>query len=106
MIVDGINFDLVQTESKVNNPVDNPPYNNWSVNQPSPPHMVGWKGNEDWGQNMIVDGHRVKFAQTSQPNNLAQLAPFKPGQNIPGNFLVEERNPSHDPTELVQQNDN
>merc|ERR1712224_379498 len=33
-IVDGISFDLVQTDSKINNPVDNPPYNNWSVNQP------------------------------------------------------------------------
>merc|ERR1719230_769455 len=64
MIVDGINFDLVQTDAKVKNPVDNPPWNNWSVNQPSPPHAEGYAGNEDYGQNIIVDGHRVRYAQT------------------------------------------
>jgi hypothetical protein len=61
MIVDGINFDLVQTGSKVTNPVDNPPYNNWSVNQPSPPHDIAYEGNEDYGQNYIIDGHRVHY---------------------------------------------
>ena len=44
---------------QLTNPVDNPPYNNWSVNQPSPPHDVGLAGKADLGQNMIVDGHRV-----------------------------------------------
>jgi len=68
MIVDGINFDLVQTQAKVQNPVENPPFNNWSVNQPSPPHREGWAGKEDWGQNMIVDGHRVRFVQTAEEN--------------------------------------
>jgi len=60
-IVDGLSFDLVQTGAHINNPVDNPPYNNWSVNQPSVPHDVGLVGNEDFGQNILVDGHRVKF---------------------------------------------
>ena len=48
---------LVQLE----NPVVNPPFNNWSVYQPSPPHDSGLNGKEDLGQNIIVDGHRVHF---------------------------------------------
>jgi hypothetical protein len=37
IIIDGVNgYDLVQTHAK--NPVWNPPFNNWSVNQPSVPH--------------------------------------------------------------------
>ena len=27
--------------AQLSNPVENPPYNNWSVNQPSPPHAQG-----------------------------------------------------------------
>jgi len=46
---------------QVNNPVDNPPFNNWSVNQASVPHDVGYAHNADYGQNMIVDGHRVRY---------------------------------------------
>jgi len=46
---------------QVNNPVDNPPFNNWSVNQPSVPHAVGYKGFQDFGQNILVDGHRVRY---------------------------------------------
>ena len=45
------------------NPVENPPMNNWSVNQPSPPHAQGLAGKADLGQNIIVDGHHVAFAQ-------------------------------------------
>ena len=45
------------------NPVENPPMNNWSVNQPSPPHAQGLSGTADLGQNIIVDGHHVAFAQ-------------------------------------------
>merc|ERR1711935_490790 len=31
------------------NPVENPPFNNWSVNQPSQPHAIGgWEGKDDW----------------------------------------------------------
>jgi hypothetical protein len=48
---------LAQTE----NPVWNPPYNNWSVNQPSPPHQHGLNAYQDLGQNIIVDGHHVHY---------------------------------------------
>merc|ERR1719311_447386 len=48
---------LIQT----GNPVENPPFNNWSVNQPSPPHAHGLAGKADLGQNIIVDGHRVHY---------------------------------------------
>ena len=43
------------------NPVENPPMNNWSVNQPSPPHAHGLDGKADLGQNIIVDGHHVHY---------------------------------------------
>merc|ERR1712151_1071518 len=43
--------------AQIENPVYNPPFNNWSVNQPSPPHDHGLAGHEDLGQNIIVDGH-------------------------------------------------
>merc|ERR1712046_34823 len=46
---------------QVGNPVENPPFNNWSVNQPSPPHAHGLAGKADLGQNIIVDGHRVHY---------------------------------------------
>lgn len=49
--------------AQLSNPVDNPPFNNWSVNQPSPPHDVGMKGKEDLGMDMIVNGHKVHIAQ-------------------------------------------
>jgi len=51
--------------AQVENPVVNPPWNNWSVNQPSPPHQHGYEGTADFGQNIIVDGHAVHFVQTS-----------------------------------------
>lgn len=58
IIIDGVNgYDLVQTGSK--NPVVNPPFNNWSVNQPSPPHDHGLKGKEDLGMDIIVGGEAV-----------------------------------------------
>ena len=47
------------------NPVNNPPYNNWSVNQPSVPHDHGLAGKADLGQNIIVDGHHVAYAQVN-----------------------------------------
>jgi hypothetical protein len=48
LIIDGVNgYDLVQTHAR--NPVVNPPFNNWSVNQPSPPHAHGLAGYEDLG---------------------------------------------------------
>ena len=47
--------------AQIENPVANPPFNNWSVNQPSPPHDHGLAGKADLGQNIIVDGHAVSF---------------------------------------------
>ena len=52
---------LAQVRNKHKNPVYNPPFNNWSVNQPSPPHAQGLAGKADLGQNIIVDGHRVHY---------------------------------------------
>jgi len=67
IIIDGVNYDFVQTRADLaadmRNPTVNPPFNNWSVNQPSPPHQVGLSGKADLGQNIIVDGHHVHFAQ-------------------------------------------
>jgi hypothetical protein len=46
---------LVQIKAK--NPVENPPFNNWSTNQPSPPHSKGLYGDEDLGwRNLVIDG--------------------------------------------------
>ena len=50
---------------QLTNPVNNPPYNNWSVNQPSVPHNHGLAGKADLGQNIIVDGHHVHYAQVN-----------------------------------------
>jgi hypothetical protein len=47
--------------AQTTNPVWNPPFNNWSVNQPSGPHQTGLNAYQDLGQNMIVDGHRVHY---------------------------------------------
>ena len=49
--------------AQVSNPVNNPPFNNWSVNQPSVPHDHGLAGKADLGQNIIVDGHNISYAQ-------------------------------------------
>jgi hypothetical protein len=58
IVIDGINgFSLVQVDQSLKNPVDNPPFNNWSVNQPSPPHDRGLRGKEDLGvKDIIIDG--------------------------------------------------
>ena len=47
----------IQTE----NPVVNPPFNNWSIYQPSVKHARGLDGDADLGQNMIIDGHKVHY---------------------------------------------
>ncbi len=52
------------------NPVENPPFNNWSVNQPSVPHISGLNGFADLNQNIIVDGHRVHYAQLDAQINM------------------------------------
>lgn len=53
------NKQLIQLAAR--NPVENPPFNNWSVNQPAVPHDKGWAAGADFGQDMIVDGHRVHY---------------------------------------------
>ena len=86
------------------NPVVNPPFNNWSVNQPSVPHDHGLEGKADLGQNIIVDGHPIHFAQ-QQPKhgvNLAQIIPMDTKTNQPGNFAVKERDPDHSILNLAQ----
>ena len=95
LIIDGVNgYDLVQTESK--NPVWNPPYNNWSVNQPSGPHQTGLSAYQDLGQNMIVDGHAVHFGQVSEPNSLVQTKSKNPVWNPPfNNWSVNQPSPPH-----------
>ena len=46
----------------IKNPVNNPPFNNWSVNQPSVPHEKGMKGTEDLEQrDIIIDGVNYDF---------------------------------------------
>jgi hypothetical protein len=45
--------------AQTGNPVWNPPFNNWSVNQPSGPHAAGLAANANLGQHFVVDGHRV-----------------------------------------------
>lgn len=68
--IDGINgYGFAQTDAEINNPVDNPPYNNWSVNQPSPPHDVGMAGSENLGVTMIVRGHKISVAEEPSPTH-------------------------------------
>jgi hypothetical protein len=47
--------------TQLSNPVVNPPFNNWSVNQPTVAHAKGLEGKADLGQNIIIDGHAVHF---------------------------------------------
>merc|ERR1712151_1019446 len=55
--------------AQLKNPVVNPPFNNWSVNQPSPPHDHGMRGNEDLGQReIIIDGVNYDFVQVNAQN--------------------------------------
>jgi hypothetical protein len=53
------NKNLLQLEAR--NPVHNPPYNNWSVNQPAVDHDAGWAAGADFQQDIIVDGHHVHY---------------------------------------------
>jgi|LauGreDrversion4_2_1035121.scaffolds.fasta_scaffold229829_2 hypothetical protein len=72
IIIDGVNgYDLVQLK----NPVVNPPFNNWSVNQPSVTHAKGLNGDEDVGlRNLIIDG--VNGFDLVQLNNPVVNPPF------------------------------
>jgi hypothetical protein len=68
LIVDGVNgYDLVQLNHQ--NPVVNPPFNNWSVHQPSPPHDTGLEDPKiNMGEHMIVAGDPVDFHKGSKKN--------------------------------------
>jgi len=94
---------LAQTE----NPVVNPPFNNWSVNQPSPPHATGAEGKQDLGlRDMIIDGvNGYDLVQTKKQGktiNLAQIIPLTEEENQPGEFKLIEHDGNHDINELAQ----
>jgi hypothetical protein len=69
------------------NPVANPPYNNWSVNQPSPPHDHGDAGDQDLSlRDVTIDGvNGYDFVQT-------KVEPI--ANNMPGSLAIVDRNPS------------
>jgi len=52
------------------NPVWNPPFNNWSVNQPSVPHEHGDDGYQDLElRDLIIDGvNGYDLVQTGEKN--------------------------------------
>merc|ERR1719503_393603 len=111
-----MNYDYVQT----GNPVENPPFNNWSVNQPNVPHGQGMEGTEDLGaRDIIIDGMNFDYLQTSNPvenppfNNWSVNQPNVPhGQGMEGtedlgardiiidgmNSLRSDSQPSFQPT--------
>jgi len=67
----------------------NPPFNNWSVNQPSAPHDHGLRGNEDLGQReIIIDGVNYDFVQTDAKNPVVN-PPFN-------NWSVNQPSVPHD----------
>merc|ERR1712166_1360177 len=51
--------ELIQLNTQ--NPVNNPPWNNWSVNQPTVPHNHGLYAKADMGQNIIVEGTPIAY---------------------------------------------
>ena len=51
----------VKSLAQTQNPVVNPPFNNWSVYQPAVKHDKGLDAGADLGQNIIVDGHKVHY---------------------------------------------
>jgi len=51
--------ELIQLNTQ--NPVNNPPWNNWSVNQPTVPHNHGLSAKADMGQNIIVEGTPIAY---------------------------------------------
>jgi hypothetical protein len=88
LIIEGVNgYDLVQTQAE--NPVVNPPFNNWSVNQPTVPHQSGLPGDFDMGQHIIVDGHAVQFAKVI-PSNMV-LTQVQKVDNAPGVFIIKDQ---------------
>ena len=57
-----VSNELNQIIQMAQNPVENPPMNNWSVHQPSAPHATGLKGDEDMGMSMMVNGTPVSIS--------------------------------------------
>jgi len=95
---------LAQVSSE--NPVWNPPFNNWSVNQPSPPHATGDSGHQDLElRDMIIDGvNGYDLVQTKRKDSvkLAQIIPLTEEENQPGNFKLIEHDGNHDVLQLAQ----
>jgi hypothetical protein len=49
--------EVTALQLSASNPVANPPFNNWSVNQPSAPHDSGLAGKEDLElRDVVIDG--------------------------------------------------
>ena len=56
-----------ETLIALGNPVKNPPFNNWSVNQPSAPHDSGMSPGNLGLKNMVIDGvNGFDFVQTNE----------------------------------------
>jgi len=79
---------IVQLDAQ--NPVANPPYNNWSVNQPSAPHDHGDAGKQDLElRDVVIDGvNGYDLVQTK-----STIVPLG-SENKPGNLVVTDRNPA------------
>jgi len=83
---DSMNLAQLNTE----NPVWNPPFNNWSVNQPSPPHDHGETGNQDLGlRDIVIDGVNGYDLVQTHNGNPVWNPPFN-------NWSVNQPSPPHD----------
>ena len=82
--------EVTAVQLSAQNPVANPPFNNWSVNQPSAPHDSGDAGKQDLDlRDIVIDGvNGFDLVQTK-----AKIVTL--GQeNKPGNLVVTDRNPA------------
>ena len=80
--------------AQISNPTENPPMNNWSVNQPSPPHELGMGANDDLGlRDIIVDG--INFDLVQQHSNV-NIMPMNSRSNAPGQLEIVEQDATHD----------
>ena len=80
-------IDTEEVMLQLSNPTENPPMNNWSVNQPSPPHSKGLAGKTDLGlRDLTIDGvDGFDLVQTSNPT-----------ENPPyNNWSVNQPSPPH-----------
>ena len=80
-------IDTEEVLLQIGNPTENPPMNNWSVNQPSPPHAKGLAGKTDLGlRDLTIDGvDGFDLVQTSNPTE-------NPPMN---NWSVNQPSPPH-----------